>query len=83
MITTFYISRRNNGENLVSIRQVVAEKNTKVLHGQTNGQTDRQTAKQTKKKTMKQDKQMDPNAIHSTLARVNMLRIIFGPEWQW
>jgi len=48
---TFYLSRRSCGENFVSIRQAVAEKNTKVLCGQTNKQ-DRQT--NTNKKTNKQ-----------------------------
>ena len=36
MIKTFYMSSRTNGENFISIRQTVAEKNTKVLCGQTN-----------------------------------------------
>jgi len=35
------MSSRTNSENLVSIRQVVAEKNTEVLFGQTDKQTDR------------------------------------------
>ena len=34
--TTFYISSRSYGENFVSIRQAVAEKNTKALCGQTD-----------------------------------------------
>ena len=33
---TFYMTSRSSGENFVSIRQAVAEKNTKVLCGQTN-----------------------------------------------
>ena len=40
IIKTFYVSSRTNGENFDSIRQAVAEKNTKVLCGQTNEQTD-------------------------------------------
>ena len=44
------MSRRTNVENFVSIRQAVAEKNTKVVCGQ--------------------NKQTDPNAIPSPLARV-------------
>ena len=56
VIKTFHMSIRTNGGNLLSIRQAVAEKNTKVLCGQTNRQTDRQ---------------MDPNAILSTSAREN------------
>ena len=36
IIKTFYTSSRTNGEDFVSIRQAVAEKNTKVLYGQTN-----------------------------------------------
>jgi len=36
IIKTFYMSSRTNGENFVSIRQAVAEKNTKVLCGQTD-----------------------------------------------
>ena len=46
MIETFYMSRHNDGENFISIRQAVGEKNTTVLCGQTNKQTiksDRQT----------------------------------------
>ena len=54
-IATFYMSSRTYVENFISIRQVVAEKNTKVFCGQTNRQT---------------DKQMDPNAIPSPSARV-------------
>ena len=44
-IATFHISSRTNGENFVSIRQVLVEKNTKVLRIQTNKQTDKQTEK--------------------------------------
>ena len=51
IIKTFYMSSRTNGENFISIQQVVADKNTKVLCRQTNRQT-------------------DPNAIPSPLARV-------------
>ena len=40
IIKMFYMSRRTNGENFVSIRQAVAERNTKVLCGQTDKQTD-------------------------------------------
>ena len=40
MIKTFYMNIRSSGENFVSIWQLVAEKNTKVLCGQTNKQTD-------------------------------------------
>ena len=36
IIKTFYMSSRSNDENFVSIRQVVAEKNSKVLWKQTN-----------------------------------------------
>ena len=36
IIKTFCMSSRTNGENFVSIRQAVAEKNMKVLCGQTN-----------------------------------------------
>ena len=36
---TFYMSSRSYGETFGSIRQVVAEKNTKVLYGQTDRQT--------------------------------------------
>jgi len=36
---TFYMNSRTDGENLVSIRQAVVEKNMKVLYGQTNKQT--------------------------------------------
>ena len=36
---TFHMSRRTNGENFVSIQQVVVEKNTNVLCGQTYRQT--------------------------------------------
>ena len=43
MIETFYMSSRTNDENIVSIRQAVAEKNTNVLGGQTDRQTDNQT----------------------------------------
>ena len=39
MIITFYMSSRSDGENFVEIRQAVAEKNTKVLCGQTDRQT--------------------------------------------
>ena len=39
IIETFYMSTRTNGENFVSIRQAVAEKNTKVLCRQTDKQT--------------------------------------------
>ena len=69
IIKTFYISSRTNGGNFVSIRQVITEKNTKVLHGQTNKQTnkDRQTDKQTNKQT---NKQTDPNATPTPLAVV-------------
>ena len=35
IIKTFYMSSRTNGENFVSIRQAVAEKNMKDLYGQT------------------------------------------------
>ena len=45
IIKTFYMSSCSNGENFVSIRQTVAENNTKVLNGQTDRQTDRQTNK--------------------------------------
>ena len=48
---TFHVSRRSDGENFISIRQAVAEKNTKILCRQTNKQTDKQTNGQT-----------DPNA---------------------
>ena len=40
MIKTFCMSSHTDVENFVSIRQAVAEKNTKVLCGQTNKQTD-------------------------------------------
>ena len=43
IIKTLYMSSRANGENFVSIRQAVAQKNTKVLCRQTNRQTDKQT----------------------------------------
>ena len=58
---TFYMSNCTNGEIFVSIRQAVAEKNTKVLCRQTNKQTDRQ-------------RHTDPNAIPSPnpSARVNI-----------
>ena len=39
IIKTFYMNSRTDGENLVSIRQAVVEKNMKVLYGQTNKQT--------------------------------------------
>jgi len=39
IIETFYMNSRTDGENLVSIRQAVVEKNMKVLYGQTNKQT--------------------------------------------
>jgi len=55
IIKTFCMSSRTNVENLFSIPQVVAEKNTKVMCGQTNKQTDRQKNKQP----------VDPNAIPS------------------
>ena len=42
IIETFYMSIRTNGDIFVSIRQAVADKNTKVLCGQTNRQTDKQ-----------------------------------------
>ena len=38
---TIYMRSRSSGEKFVSIQQAVAEKNTKVLCGQTNKQTDR------------------------------------------
>ena len=41
LIKTFYMSSRSNGEKLFSMRQAVAEKNTKVLCGQTDKQTDK------------------------------------------
>ena len=41
IIKTFCMSSRSNCENFVSIRQAVAEKNTKALCGQTNKQTRR------------------------------------------
>ena len=41
IIKTFYMSSRTNEENFGSIRQAVAEKNTKVLCGQTNKQTNK------------------------------------------
>ena len=50
---TFYMSSHSNGENFVSIRQAVAEKNTKVLCRQTNRQTDKQTDRQTDKQANK------------------------------
>ena len=40
IIKTFYMSSRSYCENFVSIRQAVADKNTKVLCEQTNRQTD-------------------------------------------
>ena len=46
IIETFYLSSRTNGENFVSIRQTVVEKNTKVLCGQTNKQTNKRTQMQ-------------------------------------
>ena len=46
IIKTFYMSSRTYGENFVSIRQVVAEKNTEVLCVQTNRQTDKRTQRQ-------------------------------------
>ena len=46
IIKIFYMSSRTNGENLVSIQQVVAEKNIKVLCGQTAKQAAKQTNKQ-------------------------------------
>ena len=45
-IKTFDMSGRIYGESFVSIHQAVAEKNTKVLCGQTNRQTDKQTKMQ-------------------------------------
>ena len=57
MIKTFYMSSCTYGENFISIRQAVAEKNTKVLCGQINKQ--RQT-----------DRQMEPKAIPSPSTRV-------------
>ena len=67
IIKTFYISSRSDGENFVSIRQAVAEKNTKVLCGQIKKQTYRQTDR-----NRQTNKQMDQNAIPSLnpLARV-------------
>ena len=47
MIETFYMSSHTDGENFISIRQAVVEKNMKVLHGQTDRQTDRQKRTQT------------------------------------
>ena len=41
LIKTFYVLNRSYGENFVSIRQGVVEKNTKVMWGQTNKQTDK------------------------------------------
>ena len=40
------MNSRSYGENLFSVRQAVAEKNTKDLCGQTNKRADRQTNKQ-------------------------------------
>ena len=40
IIKTFYMSYHSYGENFVSIRQAVAEKNTKALYGETNKQMD-------------------------------------------
>ena len=57
IIITFYMSRHTYGVNFVSIWRVVAEKNTKVLCGQTNKQTET-------------DGQTDPNAIPSPSARI-------------
>ena len=72
IIRTFYMSCRTNGENFVSIRRAVVEKNTKVLCRQTDRHIDKQTNKQT-------DKQTDPNVIPSTLVRVNIMpNIVFG-----
>jgi len=59
IMRTFYLSSRTYCENLVSIQQVVAEKNTKVLCGQTK--TDRQTDRDTDRQTQ--------IAISSRLAR--------------
>ena len=42
IIKTFFMSSRTNIENFVSIRQAVAQKNTKVLCGQTDTQTYKQ-----------------------------------------
>ena len=63
IMRTFYLSSRTQGENLVSIRQVVTEKNTKVLCGQTkiDRQTDRQAETETERQTQ--------IAIFSRLAR--------------
>ena len=41
LIQTFYMDSRSDGENFVSIRQAVAEKNTRSVRA--NKQTDRQT----------------------------------------
>ena len=43
IIETFYMSCHTYGENFILIRQAVAEKNTKVLFGQTNKQTNKRT----------------------------------------
>jgi len=43
IISTFYMSICTNGENFVSIRRTVAEKNTKFLCGQTDRQTNKET----------------------------------------
>ena len=47
IMKTFHRSSRFDGENFVSSRQMVVEKNTKVLCGQTDRQTNKQTNKQT------------------------------------
>ena len=67
IIETFNMSSCANGENFFSIRQAVAEKNTKVLCGQIKKQTYRQTDR-----NRQTNKQMDQNAIPSLnpLARV-------------
>ena len=59
IIKTFSMRSRNYGEHFFSIQQAVAEKNTKVLWGQTNKQIDKQT---------------NQNTIPSPSARVKMIQ---------